>query len=58
MEILQHIWGTTPEGEAIVLYTIRNEKGCEGQLCIIGASIVAVKAPDRDGKVDDIVLGY
>ena len=36
MEILQHIWGTTPEGEAIVLYTIRNEKGCEVQLCNIG----------------------
>ena len=58
MEILQHIWGSTPEGEAIVLYTIRNEKGCEVQLCNIGASIVSVKAPDRDGKVDDIVLGY
>jgi aldose 1-epimerase len=58
MEILQHIWGTTPEGEAIVLYTIRNANGCEVQLCNIGASIVAVKSPDRDGKIDDIVLGY
>ena len=58
MEILQHIWGTTPEGEAIVLYTIRNANGCEVQLCNIGASIVSVKSPDRDGKIDDIVLGY
>ena len=58
MEILQHIWGTTPEGEAIVLYTIRNANGCEVQLCNIGASIVSVKSPDRDGNVDDIVLGY
>lgn len=58
MEILQHIWGTTPEGEAIVLYTIRNANGCEVQLCNIGASIVSVKSPDRDGKMDDIVLGY
>ena len=58
MEILQHIWGTTPEGEAIVLYTIRNANGCEVQLCNIGASIVSVKSPDRDGKFDDIVLGY
>ena len=48
MEILQHIWGTTPEGEAIVLYTIRNANGCEVQLCNIGASIVSVKSPDRD----------
>ena len=58
MEILQHIWGATPEGEAIVIYTIRNANGCEVQLCNIGASIVSVKAPDRDGKIDDIVLGY
>ena len=58
MEILQHIWGTTPEGEAIVLYTIRNANGCEVQLCNIGASIVSVKSPDRDGNIDDIVLGY
>ena len=43
MEILQQVWGSTPEGEAIVLYTIRNSKGCEVQLCNIGASIVSVK---------------
>ena len=43
------MWGSTPEGEAIVLYTIRNSKGCEVQLCNIGASIVSVKVPDRDG---------
>ena len=58
MEIMQHIWGATPEGEAIVLYTIRNANGCEVQLCNIGASIVSVKSPDKDGKIDDIVLGY
>ena len=58
MEILQHIWGATPEGEAIVIYTIRNANGCEVQLCNIGASIVSVKSPDRDAKIDDIVLGY
>ncbi len=58
MEIMQHIWGSTPEGEAIVLYTIRNANGCEVQLCNIGACIVSVKAPDKNGKMDDIVLGY
>lgn len=58
MEILQHIWGATPEGEAIVIYTLRNENGCEVRVCNIGAAIVSVKAPDRDGNMDDIVLGY
>ena len=36
MEILQHIWGSTPEGEAIILYTMRNSRGSEVRLCNIG----------------------
>lgn len=58
MDILQHIWGTTAEGEAIVLYTMRNERGSEVQLCNIGASIVAVRFADRKGHIDDVALGY
>ena len=58
MEILQHIWGATPEGEAIVIYTLKNDQGCEVQVCNIGAAIVSVKMPDREGKIDDVVLGY
>ena len=27
--IEQHVWGMTPEGEAIILYTMRNDKGQE-----------------------------
>ena len=42
MEILQHIWGATPEGEAIVIYTLKNSLGSEVQLSNIGAGIVSV----------------
>ena len=58
MEILQHIWGSTPEGEGIILYTMRNSRGSEVQLCNIGASIVSVKFADRHGNIDDVALGY
>ena len=58
MEILQHIWGSTPEGEGIILYTMRNERGSEVQLCNVGASIVSVKFADRDGNIEDVALGY
>lgn len=58
MEILQHIWGSTPEGEGIVLYTMRNERGSEVQLCNVGASIVGVKFADRNGNIEDVALGY
>ena len=57
MEILQHIWGSTPEGEGIILYTMRNSRGSEVQLCNIGASIVSVKFADRNGNIEDVALG-
>jgi len=58
MEIEQHVWGMTPEGEAVVLYTLRNDNGCEVQVCNLGATMVSVKCPDRDGKIADVILGY
>lgn len=58
MEIEQQIWGATPEGEAVVLYTLRNAAGAEVQLCNIGAAIVSIRVPDRDGHLDDVALGY
>ncbi len=58
MTIEQHIWGATPEGEALIIYTLRNERGTEVQLSNIGAGVVSVKFADRNGNIDDIVLGY
>ena len=42
VSIEQNVWGMTPEGEAIILYTLRNDKGAEVQLSNFGAAIVAV----------------
>lgn len=58
MTIEQHIWGVTPEGEAIIIYTMRNARGSEVRVCNIGAALVSVCFADRNGKVDDVVLGY
>lgn len=58
VEIEQNVWGMTPEGEAIILYTMRNGSGAEVQISNFGAAIVSVKMPDRKGHFDDVVLGY
>lgn len=58
IEIQQHVWGMTPEGEAIVLYKLRNAKGAEIQLSNYGAAIVSATMPDREGRMADVVLGY
>ncbi len=58
MEITQQVWGMTPDGEAVVLYTMRNRHGAAVELTNIGASIVSVRVPDRHGKMADVALGY
>lgn len=58
MDIEQKIAGFTPEGEAVVVYTMRNSKGYEVELCNMGAAIVAVRVPDKNGVVEDVALGY
>ena len=58
VQIEQHVWGMTPEGEAIILYTMRNDKGAEVKITNFGAAIVSVTMPDREGRMADVVLGY
>lgn len=58
MDIEQRVAGFTPEGECVVIYTMRNSKGYEVELCNMGAAIVAVNVPDKEGVVGDVALGY
>ena len=56
--IEQQIWGFTPEGEAVVRYTMTNAGGASVVLSNIGAGIIAVNVPDRNGKLANVALGY
>ena len=47
----------SPAGE-ITLYTLTNSSGASVTLSSLGAGIVAVNVPDRDGKLADVALGY
>ncbi len=58
MEIEQNIWGFTPEGEAAVVYTMRNATGAEVRLTNLGAALIGVTVPGRGGRMDDVALGY
>ncbi len=58
VQIEQHVWGATPEGEAIILYTLRNDRGAEVRISNFGATIVSATMPDREGRMADVVLGY
>ena len=46
------------DGYKLWVVTLKNSKGMEVKLTNYGASIISIKAPDRDGNFADVVLGY
>ncbi len=58
MAINKELWGTAPDGKEIFLYTLKNASGAYVQLCSIGAGIVSIVVPDKNGKLGDVALGY
>ncbi len=51
-------WGALADGRAIARYTITNSSGAKATFMPLGAAILSVEAPDRDGTLADVVLGY
>lgn len=51
-------FGKTSQGSAATLYTIENKKGMALKVTDLGAAIVEIIVPDRDGVKRDVVLGY
>ena len=58
MEIEQNIWGFTPDGQAVIVYTLRSADGAFVRLTNIGAAITEIHVPDRSGRLADVALGY
>jgi len=46
------------KGKNTTLYTLKNEGGITVTLTNYGARLVSVFAPDRNGELSDVVLGY
>ena len=51
-------FGTLPDGRAVELFTLTNAHGVEIRAMTYGAIITAIYTPDRNGRRDDIVLGF
>jgi len=52
------IFGTLSNGTEIKKYTISNSKGLTAEIINYGARVVSLKAPDRTGKIEDIIFGF
>ncbi len=54
----KEVFGTLKDGTSISLYTLRNARGMEAKVTDLGATLVSLFVPDRDGVMRDVVLGY
>ena len=46
------------EGQEATLYTLENSKGMKAEVTNYGANLVNLFVPDKNGIVDDVVLGF
>lgn len=58
MSINKSLFGTINNGQEVYLYTITNKSGASVSLHTIGAGIQAIKVPDKNGLLGDVVLGF
>jgi aldose 1-epimerase len=46
------------DGKNVYLYTLINRNGVEVKITNYGGIVTSLKTPDRNGKLDDVVLGF
>ncbi|MCC5600320.1 aldose epimerase family protein [Nostoc favosum] len=51
-------WGKAENGQSVNLFTLTNANGLVAKITNYGAIITELKVPDRQGKLDDVVLGF
>lgn len=51
-------FGKTKDGEAVELYTLSSDTGLVAKVMTRGATLVQIHVPDKDGKSDDVILGW
>jgi aldose 1-epimerase len=50
-------WGKTADGKPVQIYTL-SDHDLTVRITTFGARVVSIEAPDRTGKMADVVLGY
>lgn len=58
MGIVKEKFGTAKCGKDVYAYTLSNANGMQAKIINFGANLVSLLVPDKNGAVEDIVLGY
>jgi aldose 1-epimerase len=51
-------FGVTPQGDSVDAYTLTNANGSSMRVTNYGGIILSLRVPDREGTLDDVVLGF
>ena len=51
-------FGKTKDGQQVHLYTLKNKNGMTAKISTLGATLVELHVPDKNGKLADVVLGF
>jgi aldose 1-epimerase len=52
------LFGRTPDGLAVERCGLRNRQGLSAEIMTYGATLTALRTPDRAGRLESIVLGF
>jgi len=58
MSVSKRSFGKTNDGIEIELFTLENSNGVKAEITTYGGIVVSLNVPDKNGKFDDVVLGY
>ena len=58
MAVTKSVFGKSPEGREISLYTLSNSKGMQAKVTDLGANLVGILVPDAQGVTADVTLGF
>lgn len=51
-------FGKTSNGTPVEQYVLRNSHGMQATVITYGATLQALQVPDKNGKIEDVVLGF
>lgn len=54
----KEIFGTMENGAQVDVYTLTNEQGASAAFTNLGGTWLKMVVPDRDGRLEDVLLGY
>lgn len=57
-EVKQEAYAVTHDGKQVMLFTLTNGRGMSATITNYGGIVTSLSVPDKNGKADNIVLGF